>query len=115
MNVVDVHNRINELAEERGISPYELARRAGMAQSSLYNMFERGTMPKIETLDRICKGLGIDMSDFFVSWSKPRAGGYVSEADVDLLEVNHNLTEGNQKHLLAYAKGMMEAQNNKEK
>ena len=66
MNVVDVHNRINELAEERGITPYELARRAGMAQSSLYNMFERGTMPKIETLERICKGLGIDMSDFFI-------------------------------------------------
>ena len=55
MNVVDVHNRINELAEERGISPYELTRRAGMAQSSLYNMFERGTMLKIETLDRSVK------------------------------------------------------------
>ena len=32
MNVVDVHKRINELAEERGLSPYELAKRAGMAQ-----------------------------------------------------------------------------------
>lgn len=112
MNVVDVHNRINALAAEQGLSPYELARRAGMAQSSLYNMFERGTMPKIETLDKICKGLGINMSDFFVAWSKPRAGGYISETDADLLEVNHNLTEGNQKHLLAYAQGMMEAQKN---
>jgi len=27
-------NKCNELAEERGISPYELTRRAGMAQSS---------------------------------------------------------------------------------
>ena len=48
MNVEDVHKRINDLAEERGLSPYELARRAGMAQSSLYNMFERGTMPNFK-------------------------------------------------------------------
>ncbi len=61
------------------MSSYELAKRDGMAQSSLYNMFERGTMPKIETLDRLCKGMGIDMSDFFVVWSKPRAGGYLTE------------------------------------
>ena len=114
MSVEDVHNRINELAKERGISAYELARRSELAQSSLYNMFERGTMPKIETLERICKGLEIDMSDFFISWSKPRECGYVSEADVNLLEINHSLSEVNQKHLLTYAKGMMVAQNNEE-
>ena len=54
MNVEEVHKRIKDLAEERGLSPYELARRSGMAQSSLYNMFERGTMPKIDTLEKIC-------------------------------------------------------------
>ena len=98
MSIEDIHNRINELSKERGISPYELARRSGIAQSSLYNMFERGTMPKIETLERICKGLEIDMSDFFICWSKPRSGGYISQADEDLLEMNHNLTERNQKN-----------------
>ena len=115
MNVVDVHKRINELAEERGLSSYELAKRAGMAQSSLYNMFERGTMPKIETLDRLCKGMGIDMSAFFVVWSKPRAGGYLTEKDVELVEVNHNLSERNQDHLLIYAQGLKTAQNKEEK
>jgi transcriptional regulator with XRE-family HTH domain len=111
MNVVDVHKRINELAEERGLSPYELAKRAGMAQSSLYNMFERRTMPKIETLDRLCKGMGIDMSDFFVAWSRPRAGGYLTEKDVELVDVNHKLSERNQEHLLVYAQGLKTAQN----
>ncbi len=115
MNVVDVHKRINDLAEERGLTPYELAKRAGMAQSSLYNMFERGTMPKIETLDRLCKGMDIDMSDFFVIWSKPRAGGYMTEKDALLVEVNHDLTEWNQDHLLVYAKGWKTAQTKDEK
>lgn len=65
-------------------------------------------------LDRICKGLDISMSDFFVFRSEPRAAGYLSEADVELLEVNRNLTERNRKHLLVYAQGMMEAQKNNE-
>ena len=115
MNVVDVHNRINDLAAERGLSSYELAKRAGLAESSLYNMLNRKTMPKIETLDKICKGLEISMSDFFIFKSEPRADGYLSESDVELLEVNRNLTEKNQKHLLVYAQGMMEAQKNNEK
>ncbi len=36
MNVVDVHKRINDLAAERGLTPYELAKRSNMALSSLY-------------------------------------------------------------------------------
>lgn len=112
MDVMDVHNRINALCEERGYTPYELAKRSGIAQSCLYNMFYRGTMPRIETLDRICEGLDIDLSEFFLVWSKPRVGGYISEIDADLLTVSHSLTEFNQKQLLAYARGMMEAQKN---
>ena len=115
MNVVDVHNRIKDLAVERGLSSYELAKRAGLAESSLYNMLNRKTMPKIETLDKICKGLEVSMSDFFVFKSEPRADSYLPESDVELLEVNRNLTEKNQKHLLVYAQGMMEAQKNNEK
>ena len=114
MNVEDVHKRINDLAEERGLSPYELARRSGMAQSSLYNMFERGTMPKIDTLEKICNGMEITLSDFFVFVSKPRAGGYLTKRDAELIEVNHDLSERNQEHLLAYALGMKKAQNKAE-
>lgn len=113
MNVVDVHNRIKSLAEERNLSAYELAKRSGMALSSLYNMFERGTMPKIETLERICNGMDVTLSDFFVFLSKPRPGGYITEGDMALIEVNRGLSARNQEHLLTYAQGMKEAQQNK--
>ena len=114
MNVEEVHKRIKDLAEERGLSPYELARRSGMAQSSLYNMFERGTMPKIDTLEKICNGMEITLSDFFVFVSRPRAGGYLTDGDAKLVEVNHDLSERNQERLLAYALGMKIAQNEEE-
>ena len=114
MDVVVVHKRIKDLARDRGLSPYELARRSGMAQSSLYNMFERRTMPKIDTLEKICDGMGVSLSDFFVFDSKPKAGGYLTERDTKLIEVNHDLSERNQDHLLAYAHGMKIAQNAEE-
>ena len=115
MNVVEVHNRINDLANERGLSPYELAKRSNMALSSLYNMFQRGTMPKIDTLEKLCNGMNITLSDFFASFSKPQAGGYMSEGDTALVETNRRLSEPNQKHLLAYAQGMLKAQDNEKK
>lgn len=110
MKVADIHDRIHSLAGERGLSPYELAKRSGMAVSSLYNMFERGTMPKIETLHKICSGMDITLSDFFIPFSKPRIGGYVSEGDELLMEANRHLTGANQKKLLAYAQGLIDAQ-----
>lgn len=115
MKVVDVHNRIKKMADERGLSAYELAKRSGMALSSLYNMFERGTMPKLETLEKICHGMDVSLSDFFVFLSKPRAGGYLTERDMALLEANRKLTERNQEYLIIYAKGMNEAQHDEKK
>jgi transcriptional regulator with XRE-family HTH domain len=114
MEVENVHNRIKKLSHERKLTPYELAKRSGMPQSVIYNMFERGTMPKIDTLDKICGGLGVTMSDFFAFDSKPCTGGYLSESDVELLEVGRQLSERNREHLMAYARGMIEAQNDKE-
>ena len=114
MDVVDIHNRIKSLAEERGLSLYELARKSGLALSSLYNMFERGTMPKIETLEKICDGMNVSMSDFFAFHSRPNEGGYLTDNDIVLLQINRNLSERNQEHLLVYARGMMYAQNGEE-
>ena len=85
-----------------------------MAKSSLYNMFELGTMPKLDTLEKICNGMEITLSDFFVFVSRPRAGGYLTERDAELVEVNHGLSERNQERLLAYALGMIIAQNEEE-
>ena len=110
MNVVDVHDRIKDMASERGLTAYELARRSGLALSSLYNMFERGTMPKLDTLEKICSGMDVSLSDFFVFLSKPRTGGYLTENDIALLKANRSLSERKQEHLIAYAQGMSEAQ-----
>ena len=47
------------------MSQYELAKRAGMTQSSISTLLNEGTVPKISTLEKICKGFGITLAQFF--------------------------------------------------
>lgn len=47
------------------MSQYELAKRAGMTQSSLSTLLNKGNVPRITTLEKVCKGFGITLAQFF--------------------------------------------------
>ena len=59
--------RIKELIDERGWSMYMLSKASGVSQSSLSNMFNRNNDASISTLEEICRGLGITLSQFFAN------------------------------------------------
>ena len=50
-----------------------------MTQSTIGNIFRRNTVPSVATLETICKGFGITLSQFF--------------ADENLVELNPELKE----------------------
>ena len=56
--------RIKDLAEERKISVRELAERVGLKENQIHVMC-RTNSTKIDTLERIAKGLGVSVSYFF--------------------------------------------------
>ena len=60
-----VAERIKELCVKKNMSQYELAKRAGMTQSSISTLLNEGNVPKISTLEKICKGFGITLAQFF--------------------------------------------------
>ena len=62
---MNILKRINRLRLDRGWSVYRLANEAGLAQSTIINMFNRETLPSITTLECICSAFGITMSEFF--------------------------------------------------
>ena len=51
--------------DERGWTIYELAKRSGLAQTTLSNMWKRNTEPTIPSLRAICDGFGITLAQFF--------------------------------------------------
>lgn len=60
-----IAKRIQELCEKKQLSMYALSKRTEISQSSLSNLMKRGSIPTFFTLDRICDGLGITLSQFF--------------------------------------------------
>ncbi len=62
---MDTHERLRQLLAERGWSVYRLAVKCGLSESTLANIFKRNTVPSVATLESICNGFGITLSQFF--------------------------------------------------
>lgn len=62
---MDTHERMRKLLAERGWSEYRLAKEAKLSESTIMNIFRRNATPSIPTLEAICKGFGITVSQFF--------------------------------------------------
>ena len=77
---MDTNQRLRRLLDERGWTEYKLSKVFGLSQSTLANIFKRNTVPSITTLEVICKGFGITLSQFF-------ADGEMVEMPPELKEV----------------------------
>ena len=62
---MDILSRLEELLEQKGWSRYRLSKESGLSEETLTNIFKRGTLPSLATLQAICKGFRITMSQFF--------------------------------------------------
>lgn len=71
VNAMDVLGRLHQLMEERNLNPYRLSKQCGLAQSTVSNMYKRNNIPTVPTLEILCKGLGITMSQFFAEETEP--------------------------------------------
>ena len=62
---MDVHARLRAFLNDRGWSEYRLSKECGLSESTLANIFHRNAHPSIPTLEAICHGFGITLSQFF--------------------------------------------------
>lgn len=63
---MDIIDKIYRLMEERKWSTYALSNESGVNQSTIANMFRKNQVPKIETLEKICKAFGLTLAEFFM-------------------------------------------------
>ena len=77
---LDTLARLKQLLDDRGWTEYRLSKECGLAQSTLGNIFRRNVNPSLSTLEAICKGFGITLSQFF-------AEGEIVELTPELKEV----------------------------
>jgi len=83
---MDANMRIHQLQNERNWSKYRLAIESNLSQSTIANIFKRGTVPSITTLRSICVAYNITLSQFF------QEGTFVDLTDDQIVLFNHWLT-----------------------
>jgi len=94
---MDLLLKINKLLDERNWSMYRLSKASKVPQSTLSNMFKRNNSPTINTLEDICKGFGITLSQFFAEDDEPIS---LNKEQKELLEKWSNLNVEQKKILL---------------
>ena len=62
---MDVIERIKELTRLRNWTEYRLRKESGLATSTIGNIFYRGSVPSISTLESLCDAFGISLCQFF--------------------------------------------------
>lgn len=103
MRDCDVIGHIKDLCKERGWSYYRLAMQAKIPYSTLNNMLHRDNIPTIPTLQKICDGMGISLSDFFAD---EIGEAHLTQNQTEVLELFSGLRQSDKQLLIAYANGL---------
>ena len=61
----DVLSKIQKERQKRGWTEYALAKNSELSQSTISSWYRKDLEPSLASLERICNGLGITLSQFF--------------------------------------------------
>lgn len=102
-----VLNRIQQFLDERGWTIYKLAKESDIAYSSLNNIFVRNTVPSVITLEKICNGLHISLSQFFdEKISVSELPDILNDDEREIIAMYHNLNKNSKELLKTYLMGL---------
>lgn len=101
---MDLVGRIVELRKERQWSEYHLAKEAGISQSTLSNLINRGNNPSVYTLEKIAHAFGLTLSQFFNTEEERM---YVTGAQKELLEYWNCMDTIQREKTISYMKGLL--------
>jgi len=85
----DVLNKIQAERQKRGWTEYTLAKNSELSQSTISSWYRKDLEPSLASLERICNGLGITLSQFFSSEEYTKG---LSNEQINLLETWEKLS-----------------------
>ncbi|MEG0274734.1 helix-turn-helix domain-containing protein [Amedibacillus sp. YH-ame10] len=62
---MDCLARLRQLMNQHHMTEYKLSQASGIPLSTINSLFHKGNSPTIPTLEGLCRGLDISLSDFF--------------------------------------------------
>ena len=104
----DIIARIDDIKKAKHITDYTICKRKGRRQGTLSIMRKRKTMPSIPTLEDICEGLGVTLSDFFVMDTIPVYENQLNEDEAEVVKIMRSDAGRRAKALLKYARYLLQ-------
>lgn len=99
----NILEEITRLRMERNWSEYELSVHSQLSQSTISTWYRKKQMPTIQSLDKICKGFGITLSQFFAEGNDIIS---LTEEQRELLDRWSSLTQKQQEIFLELFKNI---------
>jgi len=94
---LDILQKIKTLQRARGYNNAQLAKKSGLAPTTLQGLYKRNNLPTIPTLTAICSGLDLTLAQFFADSNLPPD---LTHDQIELLEHWNALTDEKRKALL---------------
>jgi len=102
---MEIVNRIIELKKKNDWSDYRLSKKAGISQSTLSNLINRGNSPSIFTLEKICNAFEITLAQFFDGDDTTQA---LTGKQKELISDWNHLKPAQKEKVKAYMRGMLD-------
>lgn len=64
--MIDVIKRLDDIKSKYNWSNYQLAKECGLSESTIKNIYNRNSMPHLDTLEAICNGFDLSLSQFLL-------------------------------------------------
>lgn len=104
----DIIARIDVIEKAKHITDYTICKRTGRRQGTLSTTRKRKTMPSIPTLEDICEGLGVTLSDFFAMDTIPVYENQLNEDEAEVVKIMRSDAGRRAKALLKYTRYLLQ-------
>lgn len=94
---MEIARRFEQLCEERGTTPYKIARYFGLSSSTVSYFLAGKIVPRIDTVMILCNQLGVTVADVFDE--REPAEAYAQDEEL-VLHTYRNLPEDKKKAFL---------------
>lgn len=98
-----IYDKVDALRLEKGWTIYELAKKAGVAPTTIYNWRDRLSSPTLSLLEAVCSAFEIAVIDFLLNEDELMA---LTEEQKELIRVWNTLTGAQKKSILNLMKSI---------
>lgn len=103
LNGKEIYDKVDAMRLEKGWSIYELAMKAGVSPTTIYNWRDRLSSPSLSLLDAVCFAFGISVIDFLLNGDELTA---LTEEQKEVIKLWNTLSPEQKKSILLLMKSM---------